>query len=50
MISYQSDEESNDVDVEEVLSEFSTRTRDRGFDYQFSATFETEREIIIDDL
>ena len=35
---YQSDEELSEVDLDDVLSDFSVRTRNRGVDYKFSAT------------
>ena len=48
MIIYQSDIETYDVELEEEMSEFSNRTRDRGVKFRFSDKFETERHINID--
>ena len=45
---YQSDKELSEVDLDDVLSDFSVRTRNRGVEYKFSATFESEKDVTID--
>ena len=55
MIRYQSDDGENDeldvhgFDQDEIVSECSVKTRNRGQEYRFSETFETETQIKMDD-